>query len=67
MSNNARQNCKKGLCYNEAGNHIEVMLGVWEGMTVTDPMLAHMTGWERAEYKIFNGGNRKMRFEANSE
>ena len=42
---------------------------------MTDPMLAHMTGWERAEYKIFNGGNRKMRstlpyhcqFEANSE
>ena len=52
---------KKGLCYNEVGNHIEVMLGVREGMTMTDPMLAHMTGWERAEYKIFNGGNRKMR------
>ena len=46
------------LHYNEAGNHIEVMLGIWEGMTMTDSMLAHMTGWERAGYKIFNGGNK---------
>ena len=63
------------LCYNEVGNHIEVMLGIHEGMTMTDPMLAHMTRWERAGYEIFNGRNRKMRstllyhcqFEANSE
>ena len=33
------------LHYNEVGNHIEVMLGIQEGMTMTDPMLAHMTGW----------------------
>ena len=49
-----RQNCKKKnlytgrLHYNEVGNCIEVMLGIREGMTVTDPMLAHMTRWERA-------------------
>ena len=54
---------------------MEVMLGMWEGMTVTDPMLVHMTGWERVGYEIFNGGNRKIRstlpyhyqFKANGE
>ena len=63
------------LRYNEAGNHIEVMLGVQEGMTVVDSMLAHMTGWERAGYEIFNAGARRLRqtlpyrcqFEANGE
>ena len=49
------------LHYNKVGNCIEVMLGIWEGMTVTDPMLAHMTGWERARHKLFNSGNKKMR------
>ena len=72
VKNNLFMGC---LCYNEVGNHIEVMLGIQEGMTMTDPMLAHMTGWERVGYEIFNGGNRKMRstlpyhcqFEANSK
>ena len=49
------------LRYHEAGNQIEVVLGARESMTVTDPMLAHMTGWERADAEMFNGGNAKTR------
>ena len=72
----AKKNLYMGrLRYNKVGNHIEVMLGIREGMTMTDPMLAHMTGGERVGYEIFNGSNRKMRstlpyhcqFEANGE
>ena len=63
------------LCYNEAGNHIEVMLGIREGMTIMDLMLAHMMGWEKAGHEIFNMGSKKLRqslpyhcqFKANGE
>ena len=57
-----RENLFQGrLHYHEAGNQIEVVLGARESMTVTDPMLAHMTGWERADAEMFNGGNAKTR------
>jgi len=63
------------LRYSEAGNKIEIVLGIKEGMTIIDPMLAHMTGWERSGYEILNMGKSKMRadlpypcqFEANGE
>ena len=44
-----RRNCEKELVHGsfmlQRGGqlHIEVMLGIWEGMTMIDPMLAHMT------------------------
>ena len=49
------------LRYHEAGNQIEVILGVRESMTVTDPMLAFMSGWEGDGVEMFNGGNAKTR------
>ena len=47
------------LRYHEAGNQIEVILGARESMTVTDPMLTFMSGWEGAGVEMFNGGNAK--------
>ena len=49
------------LRYHEAGNQIEVVLGPREGMALTDPMLATMTGWESTGKEIFNPGNAKSR------
>ena len=63
------------LHYQEESNKIEVVLGSQESMSITDPMLAHMTGWEEAGYKMINMGASLMRtfppyltqFDANGE
>ena len=44
------------LHYHKESNKIEVILGSQESMSITDLMLAHMTGWEEAGYEMINMG-----------
>ena len=44
------------LHYHEESNKIEVILGSQESMSITDPMLAYMIGWEEAGYEMINMG-----------
>lgn len=44
------------LRYHEVQNKIEVVLGMEEGMAITDEMLVHMTGWEGKNFELVNLG-----------
>ena len=63
------------LHYHKESNKIEVIQGSQQSISITDPMLAHMTGWEEAGYEMINMGASLMQtffpyltqFDANGE
>ena len=74
--NAKKKNLFRGrLRYHDESNRIEVVLGTQESMSITDPMLAHMTGWEEVNHELVNMGTGTMRtflpylcrFDANGE